>query len=1199
MRTGCGNNFCFPLVSSPGDGYCTTSFTGVKQSHVRRLQQRNGADAVTEKIPSQKSLFSAPEKYRAHNILGAGGMKVVIQSDDINACREVAMAISKDATPESYERFLNEARITASLEHPNIVPVHEIGTSRTGAPYFTMKLVHGCTLEHILKKLKERDPEYERKYPLRTLLEIFLKVCDGIAFAHSRGIIHLDLKPDNIQVGDYGEVLVLDWGLAKKIDEEQTDGDEAPEIPLLKISRMTMDGIIKGTPEYMAPEQAAGRNSRRGRRTDIYSLGAILYSMLTLDRPFSGGNTQEIIRNVLEGNIIPPHRLAADGRHIPQALEFVIYKAMERSPSRRYASVADLKADVVSYMNGYATVAEDAGFFTNLLLWLKRKKVQIYVVCSLVLTFLISAAFLGMHLYYRQQEKLVYGTVVRARIAAEQTIAGLEERIHKESASEWKLKYEDGFSDIYLYDRWGFFLGKEALLSMNQAKRYVKSVPGGIHIFSGPAGLNMIFRENLSGGEMRLLLELSWEDFKQGSMMMVSLNNDNFESGYLFAVVPGESPYMAVMRGSSHEILAEHSINFEKNEICKFDMILLPEDRGTTLKMSFNGRELIHYRDSGRGHVVSRDVAPCVMSFAKSSLILRSVKLMTLGTPIKVDLLDIASRQLRKGNYDVAKVLYIEAEESATSPERRRLAAEGVRLSTLLANYKSRIPEWNARLAQVWPGALFSIGIEPEGFVLKASGVMIDDLSVLRDMPLSTLSLSDAGVRNLDSLRRTKIRNLSLIRCAVSDLSPLEEMTLHSLCLDSVPVRFFPELKTQTLKRLALVNCGLESLEFLRYLKLESLMVSRNGIRDLSPLKTMPLKKLDVGGNRVESLLPLSEMPLSELNIAENRVVSLEPLRGKKLFVLCASGNQIADLSPLAGMPLTRLDLNFNRITSIAPLKFSPGLQRLMLIHNEIDDLGACSAFVKLERLYLDYNKIDSLEPLKKCMNLRTLSVSNNRLASLEPLRRLSLLRNVNCSENPLESLEGLEHVKLNKLYAVNTHVQDFNHFLRVPPRHFIFGNDSWLVGKWKTLLENLPAGSDSLRKSLRALIAYQEKDISVLRSLATEINGRFYLSVPVLADYLTARKNAVLFGARLPSWKTPLERGILMRGIETPFWLGVRLSGSELLSDDGSVFYRYTAFPPEMDHGCIFAPFLALDGIMPSRDPGIRLPLVFEWSKK
>lgn len=1154
---------------------------------------------MTEKIPKQKSLFSAPEKYRAHNILGAGGMKVVIQSDDINACREVAMAISKEASQESYERFLNEARITASLEHPNIVPVHEIGKSNTGAPYFTMKLVHGCTLEHILKKLKEKDSEYEQKYPLRTLLEIFLKVCDGIAFAHSKGIIHLDLKPDNIQVGDYGEVLVLDWGLARKIEDEQADGDAAPEIPLLKTTSMTMDGIIKGTPEYMAPEQAAGKNSRRGRRTDIYSLGAILYSMLTLDKPFAGENTHEIINNVLEGNIIPPHTFTASGRHIPQALEFVIYKAMERNPLRRYAAVADLKADVISYMNGYATVAEDAGFFTNALLWLKRKKVQIYVVSSIILTFLISMAFLGTHLYYREQEKVVYGTVVRARIAAEKTIAGLEERIYKESASEWKLKFEDTFSDLYLYDRWGFFLGKDSFLSMNQAKRYVKTVPGGIRVFSGPANLNMVFRESLTGSEMRLLAELSWHEFKQGSMMMVSLNNDNFESGYIFAVIPGEESYMAVMRGSSHEVLAEHTIDIEKDEICKFDMIFLPEGKGTTLKMSCNGRELINIHDVNSHTAISKFVAPCVFSFVKSSVTLRSVKLMRLGTPLKVDLLDIASRQLRKGNYDVAKELYTEAEESASSSDRRMRAAQGLRLSTLLANYKSRIPEWNRRLAKAWPGASISINIEQQGFSLTASGPAVNDLSVLRDMPLSTLVLSDAGIRDLEQLRGMRLRNLSLVRCSVSDLSPLADMALHELLLDSLPVKKFPDLKMRTLKSLTVANCGMKSLNVLKHLKLEYLNASLNEIRDISPLKNMPLKELNLAYNQVSSIDPLLRMPLEKLNIAENRVTALDALRGKKLTSLIASGNRIGDISPLDGMPLAQLNLNFNKITSIEPLKNSPELQRLMLIRNEITGVEACSALVNLTRLYLDYNKISSIEPLKDCMNLRRLSVSANQVESLEPLRRLKYLRAVSCSENPVKSLEPLQGLNLNKLYIANTQVEDFGHFLRVPPRHFIFGSDSWKTGKWKQLLEQLPPeGTETLRKSLRILIAYKEKDTAALRSLATEVNGKFYVCVPVMADYLTARKNAVLSGARLPSWETPLERGILLRSIEAPFWLGVRMEGRNLVRDNGSRFFHYITTPPDMTLGCIFAPLLVADGILTNRYPEIKLPLVLEWTK-
>ena len=175
--------------------------------------QTIGSD--TRKIPAERITASPNERYHNRNVIGSGGMKIVLQTDDLNVGRSIAMAISKDASPEKQLRFLEEARITASLEHPNIVPVHDIGRGRSGVPYFTMKLVHGLTLEQIIDGLRKDDPGLQKRFPLHARLEIFLKVCDAIAFAHSRGIIHLDLKPDNIQVGEYGEVLVLDWANRK------------------------------------------------------------------------------------------------------------------------------------------------------------------------------------------------------------------------------------------------------------------------------------------------------------------------------------------------------------------------------------------------------------------------------------------------------------------------------------------------------------------------------------------------------------------------------------------------------------------------------------------------------------------------------------------------------------------------------------------------------------------------------------------------------------------------------------------------------------------------------------------------------------------------------------------------------------------------------------------------------------------------
>ena len=228
------------------------------------------------------SLTRKPQdKYKFRKSLGQGGMKVVIQVKDRDTTRNIAMAMLPDAQSRPKQdilRFIEEARITASLEHPNIVPVHDIGVDDYGSPYFTMKLIRGENLAAVLRKLHDRNPAYLERYTLDKLLRVFVKVCNGVAFAHSKGVLHLDLKPENIQLGDYGEVILMDWGLAKLVSLPEKDAPDKPEddpLPQYSAGR-TGDGIRKGTPGYMAPEQAAGKNSLKSFRTDIYALGAIL-----------------------------------------------------------------------------------------------------------------------------------------------------------------------------------------------------------------------------------------------------------------------------------------------------------------------------------------------------------------------------------------------------------------------------------------------------------------------------------------------------------------------------------------------------------------------------------------------------------------------------------------------------------------------------------------------------------------------------------------------------------------------------------------------------------------------------------------------------------------------------------------------------------------------------------------------------------
>jgi serine/threonine-protein kinase len=275
-----------------------------------------------------------------------------------------------------------------------------------------MKLASGLTLAKVLKKLREQDPEVSKKYTLDVLLDIFLKICNGIEFAHSQNISHLDLKPENIQLGEYGEVLILDWGLA--IEHSTVYKEENPE-KTQKVQRkehLTQDGVIKGTPEYMSPEQALGLNSNRGPKCDIYALGAILYAILCFHPPVTGKSRDEIIQNSADGNLLPIRKQETGGRAVPQVLQFIAFKAMSRAPSQRYASARALAFDVQSYLHGFPTVAENAGVFTRFLLFLKRERLQMFLAISLFFTCFIFIVFLMAKIYYKNMELNIYESTV-------------------------------------------------------------------------------------------------------------------------------------------------------------------------------------------------------------------------------------------------------------------------------------------------------------------------------------------------------------------------------------------------------------------------------------------------------------------------------------------------------------------------------------------------------------------------------------------------------------------------------------------------------------------------------------------------------------------------------------------------------------------------------------------------------------------
>ncbi len=223
------------------------------------------------------------------------------------------------------------------------MPVHELGVSPDGTIFFTMKRVAGRDLEAELARLaKTPDPHATAR-----LLRVFLSVCDAMAFAHHRGVIHRDLKPANVMLGEFGEVQLMDWGLSKLIGTDET---RAPDSEIRNPAK-TMVGDVLGTPHYMPPEQARGQIDSIDQRSDIYSLGAILFQMLALRTPFEGWSAEAVLQAVIEGKFDPPS-VAAPGRDIPRELDAVVCKAMAYQQHDRYQSVEALRGEIEAFLAG-------------------------------------------------------------------------------------------------------------------------------------------------------------------------------------------------------------------------------------------------------------------------------------------------------------------------------------------------------------------------------------------------------------------------------------------------------------------------------------------------------------------------------------------------------------------------------------------------------------------------------------------------------------------------------------------------------------------------------------------------------------------------------------------------------------------------------------------------------------------------------
>lgn len=387
-------------------------------SNVKVLQVKSGSAPQQLELPHIGNLYALGDQ------LGGGGQGIVYSADDPGLQREIAvkqLRIELNSAEHSRQEFINEARLTAALDHPAIIPIYNLCTDENGGLNLAMKKLNGISLKEYLSKTVERYElgdinNFDEEAALVKRISLFIKVCEAISYVHSRKIIHCDLKPENIMLGEYGEVYIVDWGIARQYDPPAESG-----------------GKIMGTPRYTSPENLAGLPCDN--RSDIYSLGVMLFEIVTLNPAFSGQSATEVLSRVKAGqfNAIT-HRFE---HKISRDLAAIIRKATALEPEQRYSSAEDLTADLQAYRRGAEVTANPDTPWRKLRRWAIRNRGKAIAASAIAATLLLAAltvAGLAVKMRMADEEHLKNNIIDEATARTVQTAVKIDRSLTHISA---------------------------------------------------------------------------------------------------------------------------------------------------------------------------------------------------------------------------------------------------------------------------------------------------------------------------------------------------------------------------------------------------------------------------------------------------------------------------------------------------------------------------------------------------------------------------------------------------------------------------------------------------------------------------------------------------------------------------------------------------------------------------------------------
>ncbi|HUO08573.1 MAG TPA: protein kinase [Phycisphaerae bacterium] len=377
---------------------------------------RQSAASVTITMQPNRTLAGERSRYIMKQFHARGGMGEIWLAEDDRIGREIAVKTLIATGAVARERFLTEARITGQLEHPAIIPLHDLSINDAGQPFYVMKFVRGKSLKSVIAHFHApiRDGRLTCGIEWFKLLRVFTDICHVVAYAHSRGVLHRDIKPDNIMIGEYGETILLDWGLAKVRGQPEASGN----ISGLPISGSgstthTQAGSIMGSPLYMPPELAEGHASETDERTDVYLLGATLYEILTGHPPRAGRNREEILDLARTASPPPPRKIIPE---LPRAIDAICLKAMAHHREHRYASAMDLALDIQRYLADEPITACRESTLARLRRWSRKHRTAIRRTLSAIAV--VALAGCGLFEFQRMERRASEAAFEAAQLQA-------------------------------------------------------------------------------------------------------------------------------------------------------------------------------------------------------------------------------------------------------------------------------------------------------------------------------------------------------------------------------------------------------------------------------------------------------------------------------------------------------------------------------------------------------------------------------------------------------------------------------------------------------------------------------------------------------------------------------------------------------------------------------------------------------------